>query len=468
MKQWGVPGGRSESGGLHLGPGGWSKPGRHLGVSVALALVVVACRGGGTKTKRTGSAAPVEVINEPQLLDAGHGPGPNADEIEPNDGDEVATPMSIGGTARGKIDPETDVDYYHLTIDKPGVLQVMLSAVEGMDLSVELADAAGATIAKSDRGVARVKEGLPNVGVTPGRYTLIVKQVKKKPAKPTKPGKGRKEPEPPPAPVAVPVYELSTQMIDPGKGAEHEPDDDRGTANDLIVADNATGFVGWSGDRDVWKLSIETLSDKNLLDVQVSAIEGIALELEISDGLGQPLATRKAPKGAALVMKGLMPNVPQGAPPFHYLTVRADKSNPETAYTLHATARLAGTDEEVEPNDLVDKPYMMPTDRTVVHAMWSPGDIDCFGLAAAGTARQIDVTVDTPAEINLDAELLVDGKSIALANKGGKGVVEKLTAIVPANGHPVVRIKNPDANASVEAKYDVAIQESTATEDNAP
>ncbi|HEX5060263.1 MAG TPA: hypothetical protein VFV99_12935 [Kofleriaceae bacterium] len=443
---------------------------QYVVLAVAIALCVVACRGGGTKTKRTGSAAPVQVIDEPQLLDAGHGPGPNADEIEPNDGDEVATPMSIGGTARGKIDPETDVDYYHLTIDKPGVLQVTLSPVEGMDLSLELADASATTIAKSDRGAARVKEGLPNVGVTPGRYTLIVKQVKKKPAKPAKPAKGRKAPEqePPSAPVAVPVYELSTQMIDPGKGGEHEPDDDRGTANDLIVADNATGFIGWSGDRDVWKLSVETLSDKNLLDVHVSAIEGIALELEISDGIGQPLATRKAPKGAALEMKGLMPNVPQGAPPFHYLTVRADKSNPETAYTLHATARIGGTDEEVEPNDLVDKPYMMPTDRTVVHATWSPGDIDCFGLSPAGTARQIDVNVDTPGEINLDAELLVDGKSVAIANKGGKGVAEKLTAIVPANTRPVVRIKNPDANATVEAKYDVTIQESTATQDNAP
>jgi len=287
---------------------------------------------------------------------------------------------------------------------------------------------------------------------------------------PKPPKKGKKAPEPPPevAPAVVPVYELSAQLVDPGKGSEHEPDDDRGTANELITTDNATGFIGWTNDKDVWKLSVETLSDKNLLDIQVSAIDGIALELEISDGLGNSLATRKAPKGAALVMKGIMPVVPPGAPPFHYLTLRADKSNPETAYTMHATARIGKTDEEVEPNDLVDKPYLLPTDRTVVHAIWSPGDIDCFGLPPAGTARQVDVIVDTPAEINLDAELLIDGKSIAIANKGGKGVAEKLTGIVPPNGHVVVKVKNPDANANVEAKYDVKIEESTATEDNAP
>jgi hypothetical protein len=426
---------------------------------------IAACRDGSTKTKRTGSAAPVEVVNEPQLADAGRGPGPTADEIEPNDGEEVATPMALGGTARGKIDPDSDVDYYRLPVDQAGVLAVSLTGIEGMDLQVELLDASGTVLGKSDRGGAKVTEGLPNVGVTAGRYTLIVRQVKKKPAKPAK---GKKRPELEPAPAVVPVYELTAQLVDPGQGSEREPNDDRGTANDLVVADNAMGYIGWAGDRDVWKLSVETLSDNNLLDIHVSGIEGLVLELEISDGLGQPLATRKAPRGKPLVMRGLLPDIAPGATPYHYLTVRADKSNPETAYTLHATARVAGIDEEIEPNDLVDKPHMMPSDRTVVHAMWSPGDIDCFGLAPAGTARQIDVSVDTPAELNLDAELLVDGKVIAVANKGGKGVVEKLTAVVPANARPVVRVKNPDANASVEAKYDITIRESTATEDNAP
>lgn len=429
---------------------------------LVLLAVVAACRGGSTKTKRTGSAAPVEVVNAPQLADAGHGPGPNIDEIEPNDGDEVATPLALGGTARGKIDPENDVDYYRLVIEQPAVLTVSLSGVDGMDLQLELLDASGTLVAKSDRGGARIKEGIPNAGLTPGNYALVVKQYKKKPVR-TRKGKKAAEPDPGPAPV----YELTAQLVDVPKGAEREPDDDRGTANDLIVADNVTGYIGWTGDRDVWKLSVETLSDNNLLDVQVSAVEGIALELEISDGLGQPLATRKAPRGQPLTMRGLKPNVPPGGPPFHYLTVRADKSNPETPYTLHATARLIGTDEEIEPNDLVEKPYMVPSDRTIVHAQWSPGDIDCFGIAPAGTARQIDVTVNTPAEINLDVELLVDGKVVAVGNKGGKGVTEKLTAIVPANGRPVVRVKNP-GGPQVEAQYDVSIQESTATEDNAP
>ena len=430
---------------------------------VASLLAAVACGRGDTKTKGRGSAALIEIVTN--LPDATRGPGPSSDEIEPNDGDEVASPLAVGGTARGKIDPDTDVDYFRLDIDRAGALSASLSAVEGVDLTVELVDASGTALAKSDRGGVRIKEGFPNVGVTPGRYALVVKRAAKKP-KP-KPKKGAPEPAPA-APAAAPAYELTTQLIEPPKGSEREPDDDRGTATDLIVADNATGFIGWSGDRDVWKLSVETLSEKNAVDIQVSAVEGIALEIEISDGLGQPLAMRKAPKGKVLVLRGLMPIVAAGSPPFHYLTLRGDKSNPETAYTLHATARIIGTDEELEPNDLVDKPFAIPAERRVVHATWSPGDIDCFAIAPAPGARTIDVAIDTPNEIDLAGELLVDGKSVATANKGAKGVLEKLSAQVPANAKAVIRVKNPDANASVEAKYDVSVQESSATGDNAP
>ena len=437
-------------------------------VVAAIVLAASGCRGGSAKSKRTGSAAPVEILSASQLPDAGHGPGPNADEIEPNDGDEVATPLVIGGTARGKLETETDVDFYRIEVDKGGVLQAMLSGVDGQDLTLELAESSGASIAKSDRGGVRIKEGVPNAGVTPGHYDLIVRQAPKKKVKPPKGKKGAAaaaaaDATPPPAPV----YELTVQMITPPPGAEREPDDDRGTANDLILKDNATGYLGWSGDKDVWKLSVETLSEKNAIDIEVSAIEGVALELEIADGIGQVLATRKAPRGSPLLVRSLMPRIPEGAPPFHYVTIKGSTSNPETSYTLHAVGHVVQTDEEMEPNDLVDKPAEMPAERTKVDATWTPGDVDCFALQPAAAERTIDVTVDTPAEIDLAVDILVDGKPIATANKGGKGVVEKLSAKVPPNIKPVIRVRNPDANATAEAKYTLGVQEST-TGDNAP
>ena len=73
----------------------------------ALSLVLLAaCHGGGPKSHRTGSGAPVELVTEVKPLDAGR--AGNTDEVEPNDADEVATPLPLGGTLRGKIDSPLD------------------------------------------------------------------------------------------------------------------------------------------------------------------------------------------------------------------------------------------------------------------------------------------------------------------------------------------------------------------------
>ncbi len=429
-----------------------------------LLVVVVGCRGGSGKGRHAGSGAPVEIVTEVQHADAGgHAAGPTADEIEPNDTDDAATPLPLGSMVRGKIDPDGDVDRYRIDVDKPGALAVMVSGIDGVDLVLEIEDPSGTVIAKSDRGGVRVKEGVPNLGVTPGRYIAVIRAAKKK--SPSKSSKRNPEPE---VGKPAPVYELTAQLVPPAANAEREPDEDRGTANDLIVADTGTGYLGWAGDVDTWKLSVEALSAKDAIDIEVSAVEGVALSLEVDDGLGQALLTRKAPRGAPLLVRGLVPVVPANAPPFHYLIVRGDRSNPETAYQLRVTAHVVATDAEIEPDDTPEKPFPMPADRTVVHATWTPGDVDCFAIATASAARTIAATIDAPNELDLSAELRVDGKSIATSNKGGKGVAESVSGAVPASGHAVVCVRGVDPSATAEAGYDFTVQESGATGDNAP
>lgn len=430
-------------------------------VSLVLACGVLAAGALGackkTRQKRAGDAAPVEVVTRPMLADAGV--GATTDEIEPNDGDDVATALALGATVRGRIEPDTDVDQYKLEVTDPGALAVDVPGVDGVDLIVELEDQAGAVIAKSDRGGARVREGVPNAGVTPGRYLVVVKA--KKPPAPKKKRKAKGKAAPPdaaPAPAnSAPVYELTAKIVPAVPGGEREPDGDRGTALDLVVGDTATGYIGWTGDADVWKLSVETLSENNAIDVDLAAVEGIALSVEIADGIGNVLAARKAPRGAPLAIRGLVPVVAQGAPPFHYLTIRADKSNPETAYQLRVTAKVPGPDAELEPNDVPEKAMPVPADRTVVHGVWTPGDVDCFSVAADPAARALEVTIDTPPESDLALELLVDGKSAAKSEKAGKGAEERATATVPAGAALVIRVRGTASSA--EGAYDVKLAE---------
>ena len=432
---------------------------RRSAVAVA-GLAIAVCSCGGKKQKRAGDAAPVEIVQQPVGSDAGAG-GATGDEVEPNDGEDVATQLPLGATLRGRIEPDTDTDFYTLELKDPGALSVEVKEVDGMDLTLEVLDAGGTSLAKSDRGGIKVREGVPNLGVTPGRYTLVVRAKKPPPVKPAKAKKGAPAPAAgSAAPVATPVYEITAKVGAAAANAEREPDDDRGTANDLIVGDTATGFIGWSGDADVWKLSVEALSAKNVVDVEVSAVEGVALTLELADGVGHPLLVRKAPRGAALIVRGLVPVVPPGAPPFHYLTIKGDRSNHETAYQLRVSEKVPGNDAEAEPNDTPDRAMAWPSERTVVHGAWSPGDVDCYQLPVEQAARTVEITIDPPGEADLSAEVLIDGKPVGKGERPGKGAQEKLSVPVPAGVTAILKIKGTDASA--EGAYEVTLQDGPA------
>ena len=431
------------------------------GVVVGLVVGLVAGAGGCNRKpthRRTGDAAAVEVVTTPASPDGGVR-GAASEEIEPNDGDEVATVLALGAQVHGKIDPDTDVDRYRIDVIQTGLLSVMVDSHDALDATLEIADAGGTVIARSDRLGPRVREGVPNLGVTPGRYTAIVTARKPPPATPAK-KRGAAARHPAPEPAARPAggpYEITATMVSPAAGFEHEPDDDRGQANDLIAGDTASGYLGWSGDADAWKVSVEALSARNALDIELSPVDGVALTLEIADGVGKPIATRKGARGSPLVVRGFVPQLPPSAPPFHYLTVRGDRSNPETAYQIRAVAKLIAPDAEIEPDDTPETAMAMPADRKSLHAHWSTGDIDCFALAPEDTARTLDVSIDTPSELDLAIDVLIDGKLMAKVDHPGKGAAEKLVVAVPAGAHAVVRVHGEVAG---DAGYELVINES--------
>ena len=427
--------------------------------TVAVVVAVASAAGCGKRPthQRVGDAAAVEVVTATALPDAGRGTA--SEEIEPNDSDEVATVLAPGATVHGKIDPETDVDRYRIDIAQAGALSVMLDAHDGLDAVLEIADATGAVVARSDRLGSRTREGVPNLGVAPGRYTAIVTAKKPPPPPPSRKRNAKR----PAAETAKPVggpYEITAAMVTPAAGFEREPDDDRGEANDLIAGDTGSGYVGWSGDADVWKISVEALSAKNALDIELSAVEGVALSLEISDGIGQSITTRKGPRGGPLVVRGFVPAVAQGAPPYYYLTVRGDRSNPETAYQIRATPKLVAPDAEIEPNDTPETATVIPLDRKSLRAQWSTGDVDCYAMPPADTTRTFDVALDTPRDLDLAMDLLIDGKLIEKVDHPGKGAAEKLVMTVPPGARAVIRVRGTDAPG--EGSYEIAFTEGAA------
>jgi len=418
--------------------------------AVAIALVAVLVPGCGKRGRKVRRDRDAGVA-----LDTSGGTARNrgaTEEKEPNGSDAEATRVEPGFIVRGTIDGETDVDVYRIAIAKPGQLRATIGGIEGLDLALELRDAGGTVLAKSDRGPAKTPEGFPGFGVLPGEYLLQVKPfVKGKPKAKPKKGKAAQPIDAGAPPTdgggpAVP-YELTLELVEkPDDLTEIEPDDDTGTASEVLLADTVHGWVGWTGDVDLWKLSLDAVADQYAIDVDVAGIDGVALTVEVLDAGGKKLLSRGGGKGGAVQIRGLMPALGPSAPPWLFVRIAADRSNPEQPYDLRFTARLREPDEETEPNDAPDRATALRPDETTpqgaMRATWSDGDVDRFRLGAPTEPLLLDVTLEPPPGVELALEVGALGQpplATAVAGAGGKA---RLTGVaLPARADAVITVQ---------------------------
>jgi hypothetical protein len=454
----------------------------------ALALALGACSG-KKRIGRDKDAAPAAV-----KVDTAQGGAPVAavDEKEPNATPAEATPLALGGTARGSLDGAADVDVYKLAVTGNGALKVTLAGVDGVDLLLEITDGSDAIVAKSDHGPAATGEGVPNLGVVKGDYFLRVKEFtkpakagkKKKGAEATKErgggggpsgsagGAGAASPRGNDAAPAgrtgpSPTYELTAVLAEkPVEGGEREPDDDAGAANEMYPGDTVTGFVGWTGDKDVWKLSLEAMTQRNAFDVEVTPVDGVALNVEIADAAGKALQARKGGKGATVALNAFTPQLAEGSAPFHYITIGGDRSNPDAGYSLTVRGRLVGLDEETEPNDKKEQAQLLPGSSGTVKAGYAAGDVDCFAVEAAPEAQSLVFTVSPPDGVDAVVEVSVPSGLLAKTDLAAAGANEKVEVTIPASvrGTACVAWKAVKADPGTPRDYDVDYSVETAVD----
>jgi hypothetical protein len=454
-----------------------------LGAAAGLGAAVVGsggCKGGKERIRRTADAGTaVEVVTgDPETRRK-----VSVVEREPNDRPAEAGALPLESVGRGRFDSPADVDRYRVKIAQPGALTVTVSGLAAVDLVLELRDEADQVLARSDRGGAKLSEGIGGYPVTPGSYDVVVRSFQKA-AKPTKGKDAKKKAEPAPqgdagavgsgAPVvmteASEEYEViatsSPTAAGPAPGHELEPNADAGTASDLAVGETGIGLIGWSGDVDVWKLGTEVLAANNALDVEVTGLEGVTLTVEVRDGMSRPQTTRKGARGQPVSIRGYLPKIPEGTPPILYVAVSGERSHPQAEYQLKAGVRVFTPTEELEPNDKPEQAQPFATAGeggeggdggepvTTLRASWDAGDVDCFALPEAATARRLEVTVNAAEGTNLAAELLVGGRVVAKSDEPA-GKLEHVVAEIPAGAKAIVRVRG-SAKPGAAASYDVS------------
>src|SRR5690606_2961505 len=235
-------------------------------------------------------------------------------------------------------------------------------------------------------------------------------------------------------------YRLAIETLQPGPGEEAEPNDEPAGAREVLLADEASGYIGWSKDRDHWKLSLAGFSGGYVLDLAVDGVSGVALQLDVLASDGRAIAARKGEKGRGLRVRGLLPEV--GAR--HWLArVSGSRSNPEEPYRLRPTSRELGEGEEAEPNDDAEHAIVvgplgdgMEGER---RGYLDGGDVDFYRFEAAREPLTLNLEVAPPSGVDLSLRILKPGGAeVGHADGGKAGVGELLDAVPLGAGQTLV------------------------------
>jgi len=165
-------------------------------------------------------------------------PWQEGQEFELNNKKEQANELKLGEDIKGLFQEKGDKDWYKLTVNIPGknIIRIDLSAVPGIDSSMEIYNEQGNRLKGYNIGEEGEGETIVNLGVTEGIYYIKVRAY----------GMNQND-----------SYTLKTQLISPWQeGQEFELNDEIEQANELKLDKTITGYVFPSDDNDWYTVII--------------------------------------------------------------------------------------------------------------------------------------------------------------------------------------------------------------------
>lgn len=412
-------------------------------------------------------------------------------EKEPND--STATALVIDGSAvveanLGADPAHPDADWYALTASLPRTADLVVTAPPGADVAMEVVDEAGTVLAAVNEAGPGGSERLPNLDVS-GKAWVRVVAVKK--------GVGG-------------AYTLTVTLRDRQPGYELEPNDRRADATQVALGQAVSGLIGHPGDADWFRyelpsdedapadaptdvttpadldapaplpnaLPVAPLGDDGdvvdagddeadggetdagtpaeprlALRVDVSAVEGVAFEVQVVTEAETVLFSAKGQPGAPLSLRNLGVRLADRA---LFVVLRStpidggkDKAahrgaNPDVGYTLTVAPEEAGDSAELEPNDEPGDATPLPANSYRDGFISPRGDVDYFELLTDGP-QVASFSLEGVEKVDLVLSLVqlrAGGKAevVLRSDEGGVKAPERLTNVA-CDGRCLVRVE---------------------------
>jgi serine/threonine protein kinase len=194
-------------------------------------------------------------------------------EREPNNDARDATLLPLDGLVEGHIGSrlsggEPDLDYFRVPSGKGDrAVSARVQGIPDIDLVLELFDAQGAALAKSDSRGNGGGEWLQPVGIGAGEAYLLIRQVWIQGT--------------PPVENAPDPYRLTVHWAAPTPGWESEPNDWQDRANALQVGAAIKGYLGTATDKDWFAIVSPTAGS---ISVRFVPPPGVEVSLLVGDG----------------------------------------------------------------------------------------------------------------------------------------------------------------------------------------
>lgn len=381
-------------------------------------------------------------------------------EREPNDTWERA--MVIDRTSRieanlGADPSRPDVDVFALKAVLPRTVDLSVSCPPGADLALEVIDETGTVLGAVNAAGPGGSEHLPNLDVSAQTLLRVVS---------LKRGAGG-------------AYTLTARFTERQPGFELEPDDRRVDATHVALGQAISGFLAHPNDVDIFRFEMPALEGEALeipveadggspedggvepgdagavepvaLRIEVSALEKVAVELEVLTEAEAVLFSAKAREGSPLTLRNVGVRRSDSVV---YVVLRSAASgsgkearrgfNDALSYTLTVSQEESGASAELEPNDDAARATEL-TANSYREGFLSPrGDVDYFRLVVDGPSvanlalsglERVDVTLSVVRESEGKPE-----EVLLKANEGGTREPEQLNSVA-CDGSCLVRVE---------------------------
>lgn len=401
-------------------------------------------------------------------MDAGP---PVVAEKEPNE--SAATGLVLEKTTLveanlGANPQKPDVDWYVLKASLPKTVDFHATCPNGSDIGLEIVDESGSVLASVNSGGVGASERFPNLDTSSRTFVRVVGLKK---------GMGG-------------AYTVTALFSERMPGYELEPNERKVDASSVALGQAISGSIGHANDVDWFRYELPaeesrqpeqpsdagqaapedggTLTDarpqhpeavrRNLeekrlaLRVDISSVEGVALEIQILTEAEAVLFAAKSKESAPLSLRNVGVRETDRV---IYVAVRSTKgANPNVSYTLTVAPEDATGSAEFEPNDEVGRTTDLPPNSFREGFISPKGDVDVYRLTTGGpSVAKLQLSGVDKVDLVLSIVQVVEGKSdevILKANEGGPREPEQLNNVA-CNVACLIRVEA--ASKKIEGKW---------------